>query len=148
MFTFGKVNSELRREGGERGLWFAAFVQGVCADGEWEASTRAEVVTLLLDASFWLPTVFAGDICWDTCVGNQKTLPAHLWTGGTPSVIVNIGCFARCFALDFFFSCLSVLCFLLTISQQQRRRAGLHERGYQNVVFHPVVFSVVSGAGV
>ena len=66
MFTFGKVNSELRREGGERGSRFAAFVQGVCADGEWEASTRAEVVTLLLDAPFWLPTVFAGDIPKDS----------------------------------------------------------------------------------
>lgn len=84
MFTFGKVNSELQREGGERGSWFAAFVQGVCADGEWEASTRAEVVTSLLRAQFWLPTVFAGHICWDSCVGNQKTLFAHFVDGRNP----------------------------------------------------------------
>ena len=71
------------REGGrERGSFFAAFVQGVCvlmvsgrrapAQKSWHHS---------LDAQFCMPTVFAGVFCWDTCVENQKTLPAHFVDG-------------------------------------------------------------------
>ena len=148
MFTFGKVYRELRREGGrERGSFFAAFVQGVCANGEWEASTRAEVVTSLLDAQFCMPTVFAGVFCWDTCVENQKTLPAHFVDGRHATRDCEYWLLCSLFHTKLF-SCLSVICFLLTLSQQQRRRPGLHERRYQNVVFHPVVFSFVSRAGV
>ena len=136
MFTFGNVNSELRREGGEsHGLLRLSKVYVLMESGRRAPVQKSSHHSFL--AQFWLPTVFAGHICWDTCVGIQKTLPAHFVDGRHPIRDCEYWLLCSLFHTGLFFSCLSVLCFLFTISQQQRRRARAARPGISKCCIPP-----------